>query len=189
MIYLKALISVFVAILLIGCSVSPKPIELSEQQEILVSDRLRSSVGVEPTSRHLPLYEALARGLKHNLDYRAKLMEQAIALGASNLSNYDMLPKLAANAGYNYRNNYFITYATGAETGNPSLSEPFISSAKDYGIAGLSLSWNLLDFGVSYYNAQQNADKVLVASERRRKAMHLLMQDIQTAYILSLIHI
>ncbi|HBI83269.1 TolC family protein [Orrella sp. NBD-18] len=162
---------------------TPKPITLEEQKELLQADHLNARINVEPVGKHLGLNEAVARGLKHNLDYRLKLMEQAIAFGIADLSNYDMLPKLAANAGYNYRNNYFITYATGAETGNPSLSEPFISSAKDYAIGGLSLSWNLLDFGVSYFNAQQNADKILVASERRRRSMHLLIQDIQAAYL------
>lgn len=179
----KVLFSVFFAILIGGCSVTPKPIAYEEQKELLRKDHQNARFEVEPVGKHLGMDEAVARGLKYNLDYRSKLMEQAIAFGTADLSNYDMLPKIAANAGYNYRNNYFITYATGAETGNPSLSEPFISSAKDYAVGGLMLSWNLLDFGVSYYNAQQNADKVLVASERRRRSMHLLIQDIQVAYL------
>ena len=33
----------------------------------------------------------------------------------------------------------------------------------------LGLSWNVLDFGVSYYQSKQNADRLLVAQERRRK--------------------
>lgn len=179
----KSVVAILLICLMGGCAVTPKPISYEEQKELLRSDLLNARFDVEPVGKHLGMNEAVARGLKYNLDYRSKLMEQAIAFGTADLSNYDMLPKLAANAGYNYRNNYFITYATGAETGNPSLSEPFISSAKDYAIGGLSLSWNLLDFGVSYFNAQQNADKVLVASERRRRSMHLLIQDIQVAYL------
>jgi outer membrane protein TolC len=45
------------------------------------------------------------------------------------------------------------------------------------------LSWSLLDFGVSYFNARQNADRIIVASERRRRTMHVLVQDIQAAYL------
>jgi outer membrane protein TolC len=45
------------------------------------------------------------------------------------------------------------------------------------------LSWSILDFGVSYFNARQNADRIIVASERRRRTMHVLVQDIQSAYL------
>ncbi len=171
------------SVLLTACSITPHPVSLDEQKEITSQDRIKASSGVEPVGLTLTLNEAVARGLKYNLEYRSKMMERAIAMGAADLSNYDMLPKIAANAGYNYRNNYFITKAEGAYTGTPVTSEPLITSAKDYGVIGLGLSWNLLDFGVSYYSAVQNADKVLVASEQRRHAMHLLIQDIQTAYI------
>ena len=166
-----------------GCSIKPTPITKAEQDELLKQDRINAFKDVEPVGPQLTLHEAVARGLKYNLEHRAKMMEQAIALGASELSNFDMLPKVVANAGYNYRNNYFVTEAVGYYSGNPSLSEPFVNSARQYWVGGAMLSWNLLDFGVSYYNAKQNADKVLVASEKRRRVMHLLVQDIQIAYL------
>ena len=169
--------------MLASCSLTPKPLGEAEQKEILSRDLLEARRGVEPVGARLTLSEAIARGLKYNLEYRSKMMEQAVALGASDLSNYDLLPKVVANAGYNYRNNYFSSYAVGAYTGIPVTSEPLITSARTFGVAGLALSWNLLDFGVSYYNAVQNADKILVASERRRHSMHQLMQDIQIAYV------
>ena len=170
-------------LLLDGCSILPKPITQDEQQKLLYQDRIKAQKEVEPVGMSLTLHEAVARGIKYNLDYRSKMMEQAIAMGVSDLSNYDMLPKVVANAGYNYRNNYFITTATGAYSGNPSLNEPFVSSAKTYDTTGLMLSWNLLDFGVSYFNARQNADRIIVASEKRRRTMHVLVQDIQVAYL------
>ena len=166
-----------------GCSIKPTPITSAQQDELLKQDRIKAFKDVEPVGITLTLHEAVARGLKYNLEHRSKMMEQAIALGASELSNYDMLPKVVANAGYNYRNNYFVTEATGYYSGNPSLSEPFVNSARQYWVGGAMLSWNLLDFGVGYYTAKQNADKVLVASEKRRRVMHLLVQDIQIAYL------
>jgi hypothetical protein len=36
--------------------------------------------------------------------------------------------------------------------------------------------------GLGYYGAKQQADRFLIAGEKRRKAMHLLMQDVRTAY-------
>ncbi|WP_216247370.1 TolC family protein [Polynucleobacter sp. AP-Capit-er-40B-B4] len=167
-----------------GCSFMPKPLTISEQQALLQEDRVKAQKDVEPVGDLLTFNEAVARGLKYNLDHRSKLLEQAIALGTYDVSKYDMLPKVLASAGYNYRNNYFITNATGAYSGNPSGSaEPFVNSDKQYGQAGLMLSWSLLDFGVSYFNARQNADRIIVASERRRRTMHVLVQDIQAAYL------
>ena len=166
-----------------GCSFMPKPLSTDEQQYMLDQDRIQATKDVEPVGNLLTLDEAVARGLKYNLDHRSKMLEQAIALGTSDLSKWDMLPKVLATAGYNYRNNYFITNATDSVTGQQSLSNPFISSAKDYGMGGLTLNWSLLDFGVSYFNARQNADRIIVASERRRRTMHVLVQDIQAAYL------
>jgi outer membrane protein TolC len=169
---------------LAGCSFMPQPLTISEQQELLQQDRIKAQADVEPVGNLLTFNEAVARGLKYNLDHRSKLLEQAIALGTYDVSKFDMLPKVLASAGYNYRNNYFITNATGAYSGNPSGSaEPFVNSDKQYGQAGLMLSWSLLDFGVSYFNARQNADRIVVASERRRRTMHVLVQDIQAAYL------
>jgi len=169
---------------LAGCSFMPQPLTISEQQELLQQDRIKAQADVEPVGNLLTFNEAVARGLKYNLDHRSKLLEQAIALGTYDVSKFDMLPKVLASAGYNYRNNYFITNATGAYSGNPSGSaEPFVNSDKQYGQAGLMLSWSLLDFGVSYFNARQNADRIVVAAERRRRTMHVLVQDIQAAYL------
>jgi len=173
----------FLGLLMAGCAVKLDPIDQAEQQALLMQDRQNAMKDVEPVGSELTLHEAVARGLKYNLEHRTKMMEQAIAFGAAEIGNYDMLPKVVANAGYNYRNNFFVTEAVGFYSGTPSLSEPFVSSARDYWVGGAMLSWNLLDFGVSYYNAKQNADRVLVAWEKRRRVMHLLTQDIQIAYL------
>lgn len=166
-----------------GCSVALKPLS-SEQSHLLKSeDFLLAFEGVERVESDLSMAEAVARGLKFNLEFRSRQMEQAIALGTHELSKYDMLPKVLANAGYTYRNNNFITQGVGAYSGNPALGEPFVSSARAYSTHGLNLNWSLLDFGVGYYNARQNADRMLVASERRRRTLHVLIQDIQTAYL------
>ena len=39
-----------------------------------------------------------------------------------------------------------------------------------------------MDFGIGYYGAKQQGDRFMIAGEKRRKAMHLLMQDVRTAY-------
>ena len=170
-------------LLLSGCATAPKTVSIQERRDLINQDHIAIQKEVKPVGSHLGFHEAVARALKYNLDYRAKMMEEAIALGTEQLSNYDMLPKVVANAGYNYRDKDFVTKAKDSVTGQPSLSNPYINSDKSYGTTNLNLSWNVLDFGVSYFNAKQNADRILVASERRRRTMHVLVQDVQAAYI------
>jgi outer membrane protein TolC len=49
------------------------------------------------------LENAMARALKYNMDYRVKLMEEAMGQRQLDVANLDMLPKLAASAGYTAR--------------------------------------------------------------------------------------
>lgn len=175
-------VSVCAALILGGCTVVPQQFTAEEQRTIATTDRSNAQNGVEPLSGKLTLSQAVARALKYNLDHRTRLMEQALAVGQLDVGRFDMLPKLTAAAGYSWRDKDFITRSTDSVTGLPSLANPYISSERAYPTAELGLSWNLLDFGVSYFNARQNADRVLIASERRRKAMHILVQDVRTAY-------
>jgi outer membrane protein TolC len=168
---------------LAACAVAPQPMTQQQTESLQSEDFSLAFKDVDPFGTHMAMAEAVARGLKYNLDYRAKQMEQAIALGTHELSKYDMLPKVLASAGYNYRNNNFITQGVGAYSGRSAVGEPFVSSAREYSTQGLNLNWSLLDFGVGYFNAKQNGDRILVAGERRRRTMHVLIQDIQTAYL------
>ena len=170
------------SVVLSACAVKPNPLTLAEQRLQLAIDREMARKDVESLDGPLTLEEATARAIKYNLDHRVRLMEQAVALGQLDLSRFDMWPQAMATAGYTTRNKPLITEATNSVTGEPSLSDPFISSDQSYWDLSLGLSWSLLDFGVGYYNAKQNADRLLIAQERRRRSMHLLMVDVQNAY-------
>ena len=160
----------------------PTPFAARDILDQSAKDRQAAQANVEPVHNAISLDEAIARALKYNLDRRTRMMEEALALKNFDVSKYDMLPKFMAQAGYAYRNNDLITYATDSVTGQPSLSNPYISSERKHHTEDLGLTWNLLDFGVSYFNAKQNGDRALIAGERRRKAMHLLIQDVTTAF-------
>jgi outer membrane protein TolC len=166
-----------------GCaSLQPEPLKLAKLQEAVQADRDRHTKDIEPLAGMLTLEEAIARAIKYNADRRMKAMEQAVAEGALDVANYDILPKLVASAGYRDRDSDLITRSKDSITGAPSLANPFISSSRTATTADLTFSWSLLDFGQSYYAAKQNADRVLIANERKRKALHLLVQDVRTAY-------
>jgi len=166
-----------------GCSsVQPQPVSADEIRASSQTAASAARDGVVPLSGSLSLDEALARGLKYNLAQRARLVEQAIALNVWKAGNYDMLPRAMALAGYRTRDKELITRSKDSVTGAPSLANPFISSEREYGLYDLGLSWSILDFSVGYFNAKQNADRVLIAAEQRRKAMHALSRDITVAF-------
>ncbi len=163
-------------------SIEPKPLKVADIRQQAQLDRAAAQSDVPPLSAPLSLDEAIARALKYNLERRTRLMDEAIAFNQFDLSRYDMLPKLVASAGYQSNDEYATRRATDAVTGQPSLANPFISSEKSHTLSELGLTWNLLDFGLSYHNAKQNADRALIAVERRRKAMHTLIQEVRTAF-------
>ena len=171
------------ALVLAACaSIQPKPLASADILGQAQLDRQAAQREAPPVSGPITLDEAIARALKYNLDRRSKMMEEAIAFNQLDVSRYDLLPKLVASAGYQHNSEDATRRATDSVTGDPSLAHPFISSEKSHTVSDLGLSWNLLDFGLSYYGAQQNADRALIAIERRRKAMHTLIQDVRTAF-------
>jgi outer membrane protein TolC len=166
-----------------GCaSTKPDPLTASELATVSAADRQRAQQDVEPLSNALTLQEAIARAIKYNLGRRTRLMEEALAQGQLDVGNYEMLPKLVASAGYRDRNKDLITRSTDSVTGQPSLAHPYISSDRTATTTNLAFTWSLLDFGQSYYASKQNADRVLIAAEHRRKALHNLIQDVETAF-------
>lgn len=168
--------------ILSGCSVAPQELTRTEMMEINRLDRIEARKDMPAIRAPLTLEGAIARALKYNLDHRTRLLEEALAAGVFDASKFDMLPKLLADVGYSWRSKDLTRRATDSITGLPSLANPYISNEREHTVSSLGLSWNLLDFGASYYTAKQNGNRILVASERRRKAMHTLIQNVRTAY-------
>lgn len=178
---LLALALPFTAVMLTGCVVHPTPLSMAERRNMLATDHNAMFDNQQPVKAPITMDEAMARALKYNLESRVKLMEEALAQRQLDLSSIDLLPKLAASAGYSNRNNVLGSSSRSVLTGQQSL-EPSTSSDKTSHNADLNLSWNILDFGVSYFGAKQQADKLLGLQERRRKVVQLLMQQIREAF-------
>jgi outer membrane protein TolC len=181
--YLVSVIFFISILTLSGCvSIAPQPLTIADIKAQTVADQSVARANVEPLLGPLTIEEAVARALKYNLERRTRMLEEAIAFNQLDVGKFDMLPKLVASAGYSHNSEYRIVRAVDSVTGEPSLSNPFISNDRIHTVSELGLSWNMLDFGLSYYNAKQDADRVLIATERRRKAMHNLIQDVRVAF-------
>lgn len=167
--------------LLAGCAIVPEQLTDSEVRNRVHSDQALLYVEQEQVFKPISFEEAVARALKYNLDYRLKIMESALASGLANLSRYDMLPNLLANAGYTARNNDSGGNSVDIDTGQPTLNNS-TSQERNRRLASAEFSWNMLDFGVSYFRAKQQADQYLIAEERRRRVIQNILQDTRASY-------
>ena len=165
-------------------SVSPKPFSQAEIGERVSQDVASMYKDQEVIAAPIDFHEAAARALKYNLDYKLKLMETALSRSLHDVSTYEMLPRLVAGAGYSSRNNDSGGTSVLIEPPRSvSLSlNPSTSQERSHTMSNLSFSWNALDFGVSYLRAQQKADQVLMAEERRRKVIQNVLQDVRNSY-------
>ncbi|TAN58006.1 MAG: TolC family protein [Rhodospirillales bacterium] len=168
--------------LLSACAVTPEPFTEAEFTARAAADRAAIFKDQEALSGPLTLEEALARVLKYNLDRRAKMMEEALALGQTDLDRFDLLPKITANAGYTGRSEANATVSRDLYTQTNTSANPTYSTDRDSITADLGLTWNILDFGVSYFTAHQNADRALIAQERRRRTVQNLAQEVRFTF-------
>lgn len=178
----RLLASVSLVALLSACAISPEPFSPEQLAQSAKDDRADMFKAGEPLSGPLTVSDAIARALKHNLDRRAKVMEEALALGQTDIDRWDMLPKLVANGNFTSRSEPNATRSRDLYTQTTSTSNPTYSADRDNYTADLGLSWNVLDFGLSYFTAKQNADRALIATERKRKAVHNLVQEVRFAF-------
>ena len=168
--------------MLSGCAVSP--VTITDAQFI---DRARQDLAVmfsdqEPVTGPLTFNDVLVRSLSYNLDRRSKMMEEALALGQLDLDRFNLLPSIVASAGYDNRSEINASTSRDLITQQANDVNPTYSSDRDTVTAELGMTWNILDFGVSYYVAKQNADRALIAAERRRRTVQNLVQEVRFAF-------
>ncbi|WP_456024095.1 TolC family protein [Pseudomonas protegens] len=169
------------ALAISGCAVTSEPIERSVSEQRAKSDLQGMYKDQEPLRGPLTLHQAMARAVKYNLEGRLKIMEEALAKRQLDLASFDMLPRMALDAGYVGRNNVNASSSQSVRTGTQSL-EPSTSQDRDRDVADLTMVWNVLDFGVSYISAKQQGDQRLIVQERRRKVINTIVQDVRSAY-------
>lgn len=155
-----------------------RPDKLSQQQASNNAQRLISNIDSNTLpDKYLSLYEVLAIGLARNLEQRAQRMKMGLLTQETNISRKDMLPQAAISAGFQGRNNFngIISSPDGTlvDSGSQENSNQF---------GDLALTWNILDFGVSYYKTKQNLNTKKALKEIQRKSIQQLSQDIEAAF-------
>jgi outer membrane protein TolC len=164
-----------------GCAFVPHPLTDAERSAEASQDMAEVLSAQEPLTHALTLEEAFARAMAYNLDERVKGMERQVAARDFEISKFDLLPKVIVTAGASTRNNELASSSISVFTRQQTL-EPSTSTDRDLKFADLTTSWNIHDFWVSYFNSKQQADRVLVAEEQRRRVRQALFQDVRRAF-------
>ncbi len=135
----------------------------------------------EPIVSALTLEESIARALKYNLKQRLGALNEALNQNQYRVAQAAMLPSVVASMDYKNRSKYDISDSKNVEDGSVTDGTT-ISRSRSSLSSGLTASWNILDFGLSYVRAKQAGDRVLIAAERRRKVTHELVNEVQSSY-------
>ena len=174
-------IVIAMAMLLSACAINPETLSEAEKSELIAADWVNMFVEQEPIIGAISLEEALNRALEHNLDSRMMMVEEALSNDQLDVSRYDLLPQLTLNSGYTNRSNENLILSR--DTASDVLTtNPFVSQDRAISYGNLGLTWNILDFGVSYYQAHQNADQMLIAEQRRRSVVNQIVQQVRSSY-------
>ena len=170
-----------IAGLVSACAV--KPVEISQYAFSSQASHLKAGIvaGQEAVAGPIGLYEAMARALKYNLEYRVKRAKTDLEHAQLNLAHYSMLPDVVSKTEYKGRNNHSASRSIDLVTGqiDPNAST---SSELNELSSELVFSWNILDFGLSYVHAKQAADRVLIAREIQRSMQHKLIEEVRGVF-------
>jgi multidrug efflux system outer membrane protein len=165
--------------LLAGCTVTPEPISINDAYKQAQNNVKLLFARQKNFHGKLDFNQALARGLKYNLDFRIKRVNSALQAGQLELAKFTMFPALNTTGSVYTRNNDFSSFGV-TSTGQPT--DVLNSTPRTVRSLREGLSWNILDFGMGYVRAKQQGERWLIAKEEARKQLQQLAQDIRVSY-------
>jgi len=169
--------------LMAGCVSVPSKVDLEEQRAAnLLEDmeRLSSNQMVLP-DKPITLDEAINVAFNNNLDLRIAEFEGQIATENAYAERLNMLPGLTLSAHRSKRDRSRRQDFVNAQTGAIQQSNT-VSAPRNTFQADLSLTWNVLDFGLSYVRSRQAQLSVKALEFRRLRQAQLLALDVTESY-------
>lgn len=181
------IISIITAGLLLGgCSVKPQAMQPKEIKEDVQHSLNELNKISQPVTKAITLDEAIQRAVNNNLSKKVDILSSALAKRKIDIVAYESLPSLTTKGGYSKRDNYAASASTSFVDGEPKPLDPdpsySVSQDKESVTSGVAFSWNVLDFGLSYVRAGQQANRFLIAKEKERKSIHNIKQEVRDAY-------
>ena len=187
---MKKIIILLALFLISACVRSPQPISLFETEEKALKDisnieEIKKDNKAWEENLEIDLYTAIALAIKNNKELKVKLLENALANRQIDKIKFEMLPSLAANAGYSGSDKYRTTTSanvSNADTAGVMGTTYTTSSEKSIANQDIGFTWNALDFGLSYIKAGQSNNRYLISDEAEKKASHNIVREVIRTY-------
>ena len=184
------ILSIIFLVTLMSCARNLEPIQKTEiinkaEKDIKKIEEIKKNNLNWEENLEIDLYTAIALAIKNNKELKVKLLENALANRQINKIRFEMLPALAANAGYSGSEYYKATTSSTVPKTDKidSIGTDFsTSSDRDVLSQDIGFTWNALDFGLSYIKAGQNADRYLISEENEIKATHNIVREVIRTY-------
>ena len=177
-------------VLLASCARNLEPIKKSEilssaKKDLKKIEEIKKNNLNWEENLEIDLYTAISLAIKNNKELRVKLLENALSKRQIDKVKFEMLPSLAANAGYS--GSEYYKASTSSTVPNTDMagsigSDYSTSSNRDLLNQDIGFTWNALDFGLSYIKAGQNADRYLISEENETKASHNIVREVIRSY-------
>ena len=188
--FMKKILILLALFLITACVRSPQPISLFETEEKAFKDisnieEIKKNNKAWEENLEIDLYTAIALAIKNNKELKIKLLENALANRQIDKIKFEMLPSLAANAGYSGSDKYRTTTSanvSNADTAGVMGTTYTTSSEKSIANQDIGFTWNALDFGLSYIKAGQSNNRYLISDEAEKKATHNLVREVIRTY-------
>lgn len=179
---LRITVAMVASVVLVGCTTELNPLTSFEISKTAAERKAKLlSPDQEPLKSRLGLHEAMAMAIKYNLDHKIETANVYLTRSSRALTEFDMLPNLVASGEYSNRGtspgSRSVTLATGVTS--PTATR---STGAENSEGNLTLSWDILDFGLSYYRSQQSGNDILIAQEQRRAVLNRLVESVRTSY-------
>ncbi len=128
----------------------------------------------------LKYYDIIEIALQQNLELKVKEQEVRIKQEMATSATWKILPSLILNSEQYGRNRN--TGSSSQSLTNQPPAPPSISSEQHDLTYNLTYTWNLLDFGLSYGRAKQEANKELMAELEYRRLSQNVVLEVTKSY-------
>ena len=186
----KILLIISVGVLISCAKRSPEPISTdiiskSAGEDLAKIKQIKEQNDLFNLGLKIDLYTAIALAIENNKDLRVKILETSLSHKKIEDVKFDMLPTMAANAGYTSSDKYKATTSATVPNNDKagSIGNNYSTSRnRDVFEQDVGFSWNVLDFGLSYIRAGQSSDRYLISKELEEKVASNIKRDVIRAY-------
>ena len=182
---LLSISTILIGVFLMSSCVKPKDISHLRQENAKMDREELYKNAIVPQGP-LVLQDFLALGLMQNFDIKMKQQQYLVQKELATAEQLKMLPSLEANADWTQRSNYDASGSFNLDTGAYNFADS-ISEDRSTQVQGVTMAWNILDFGITYLRSRQEMGREAIALQEYKRLKQNTILDITDSYWKSIV--